>query len=91
MLTYTAGTSLGFTQDGCKVRVTDTPYIITSILKVLLFIAILRAWQFLALKAVLDTSPLSSGRVRRTRCQISAGADAPVAPVLTRSVIYVLN
>ena len=36
-------------------------------------------------KAVLDTSPLSSGQVRRTRCQISAGANAPVAPVLTRS------
>ena len=43
---------------------------------------------FLALKAVLDTSPLSSGRVRRTLLQISAGADAPVAPALTRSLMY---
>ena len=39
-------------------------------------------------KAVLNTSPLSSGRVRRTHCQISAGADAPVAPVLTRSLVW---
>ena len=38
-------------------------------------------------KAILNTSPLSSGRVRHTRWQISAGADAPVAPVLTRSLI----
>ena len=30
------------------------------------------------------SSTLSSGRVRRTRYLISAGADAPVAPVLTR-------
>ena len=35
----------------------------------------------------LITSHLSSGRVRRTRHQISAGADAPVAPALTRSLI----
>ena len=42
-------------------------------------------------KAVLNTSPLSSGRMRRTRCQISAGADAPVAPVLTRPLFWILK
>ena len=42
-------------------------------------------------KAVLNTSLLSSGRVRRTRYQISAGADAPVAPVLTRSLMLKLD
>ena len=37
---------------------------------------------------VFNTSTLSSGRVRRTRCQISEGADAPVAPVLTRLLLH---
>ena len=37
----------------------------------------------------LITRHLSSGRVRRTRHQISAGADAPVAPALTRSLRYI--
>ena len=36
----------------------------------------------------LITRHLSSGWVRRTRHQISAGADAPVAPALTRSLPY---
>ena len=39
-------------------------------------------------KAVLNTSPLFFGRVWRTRYQISVGADAPVAPVLARSLPF---
>ena len=31
-------------------------------------------------------SRLSSGRVRSTHCQILAGADAPVTPIITRSL-----
>ena len=33
------------------------------------------------------TSHLSSGWVRRTRHKISAGADAPITPALTRSLL----
>ena len=43
---------------------------------------------------VFNTSNLSSGRVRRTRCQISEGALAPVASILTRPLcisIYVID
>ena len=36
----------------------------------------------------INTSTLSSGRVRRTRCQVSEDADAPVAPILTRPLIH---
>ena len=37
------------------------------------------------------SSTLSSGRVRRTRCQILVGVDAPVSPVLTRSLLKLLS
>ena len=37
--------------------------------------------------AIIKTSTLSWGRVRRTRCLIPAGADAPVAPVLTAALL----
>ena len=37
---------------------------------------------------VFNLSALSSGRVRRTRCKISEGADAPI---LTRPLINVIN
>ena len=36
------------------------------------------------------TTLISSGRVRRTHCDISAGAHAPIAPVLTRPLLYSL-
>jgi len=39
---------------------------------------------FLKQSTVSSTSTLTSGRVRRTPCQISESADAPVAPILTR-------